>query len=331
MDEDLEELRFQYQSSQPLRLDKVLAESFPELDLTRAKSQKMIKAGLISVEGKPALKSSQIIEPGNQLVLKLMATKPSDLKPYNFPLEIIFEDEFLLVVNKPPGLTVHPGAGNQNKTLVNALIHKQITLSKTSSYRPGIIHRLDKDTSGLLVVAKTDAAHAALSDQFKTRTASRIYKALCLLTPRRKTEIGSQGFGVIEGDIGRDPKSRTKMSLDGLHPKSAVTHWKVSQLFYFAALLELKLETGRTHQIRVHMNSIGAPIIGDPTYGSFDLLPNILKNKVIKFGRQALHAESLTFIHPKSAEQLSFSCNPPADFLELITIFKTYDEEFSNI
>jgi 23S rRNA pseudouridine1911/1915/1917 synthase len=254
------------------------------------------------------------------------------------PLNVVYEDDAIIVIDKPAGLVVHPGAGNIDKTLVNALIaHCGKSLSGIGGVaRPGIVHRLDKDTSGLLVVAKTDRAHRALSEQFadhgREGELERTYLALVWGTPSRRS-------GSIDAPIGRHPTSRTKMAVvpTSKGGREAVTHYRVLQTFGqrpgthgsapVASLLECRLETGRTHQVRVHLASAGMPLIGDPVYSTgykskARTLPTKLQAKLADFKRQALHAGSLAFTHPVTSTLLKFNCPPPADFATLVKAFK---------
>ena len=330
--DEVEEISLVYENTEALRLDKVLVSLFLDLEISRSKAQKLIESGFVKVNKAVQKKSSFEVDTGDLITLNKPEPVELILEPYDFSLDIILEDEELLVINKPAGLTVHPGAGNKKETLVNALIFRQVDLSPSEDpYRPGIVHRLDKDTTGLLVVAKTEQAHRKLSEQFKDRTARRIYKSLCLITPRRKAEIANEKEGTIDAPIGRHSSNRTKMSVGGNSSREARTHWRVSELFYYAALMDLKLDTGRTHQIRVHMEHIGAPVIGDLQYGNFEALPRELFEGVKKFGRQALHAGSLEFIHPKTNEKQEFSAPLPDDFIGLIELFRKYDAKLSSV
>jgi 23S rRNA pseudouridine1911/1915/1917 synthase len=260
-------------------------------------------------------------------------------EPQNIPLDIVFEDEDLLVINKPAGLVVHPGAGNTDGTLVNALLyHCQGQLSGVGGVkRPGIVHRIDKETSGLLVVAKNDAAHRGLSEQLADRSLGRVYTALCWGVP-------IPALGKVDKPIARDPKDRLKMCVRARDGRDAVTHYKTVQAFGKAdakhkanglSLIECKLETGRTHQIRVHMQFIGHSLIGDPNYAaqpSFQkaCLKNIgmeseeERNVFLSFPRQALHARKLHFIHPRNEEHMMFEAPLPDDLQTLVQALNIY-------
>lgn len=310
------------------RLDKVLDSLCPEY--SRARIQALIKEGQVSVNGSTGkIKASMRLEGGESLKITLPELKEALPEPQNIPLDIVYEDDDLLVINKSVGLVVHPGAGNQDGTLVNALLyHCADSLSGIGGVmRPGIVHRLDKDTSGLMVVAKHDRAHQGLAAQLEDRTLSRTYLALVLKSPMPIK-------GSIDKYIGRHPSSRTKMAV--LPPtmpgvRHALTHYLVKQNFNDAlSLVECKLETGRTHQIRVHMDSIGHSLIGDPFYGPQPTaLQAAMKNagyddtaykQVQSFPRQALHAAEIGFIHPISEEYMHFTADMPDDLQKLIEI-----------
>ena len=318
-----EQLKFKFAGQAKSRLDAVLLPKVVELrpGLTRSQIQKWIYDGLVTVDREIVAKPGTPIRPGALIELVLPQVKSTDLEPFNFELKILFEDKQLIVIDKPPGLSMHPGAGNKSESLANALVGRFADLPG-ESFRPGIVHRLDKDTTGIVVVAKTVEAHAALSKQFAERSVSRAYQALVLALPKVRGELRLKDEGEIDKPIGRHSRKRTLFAVDGVAPKIAKTHWKMLDRFDYAALLELKLETGRTHQIRVHLDSIGSPVIGDKTYGNFSSLPKNLKVAGEKFGRQALHAYRLGFIHPKTKRKLSFESDLPADFIDLINIFK---------
>jgi 23S rRNA pseudouridine1911/1915/1917 synthase len=253
-------------------------------------------------------------------------TEPArQLEPFEFPLQILFEDADLLVINKPAGISMHPGAGNRAHTIANAVVQhvgvKQRAVGEGD--RPGIVHRLDKDTTGVVVIAKSTPVHAALAAQFAERSIDRSYRALVFTTPRAKRPVQSSDHGEISGPIGRHPTKRTLMAISA-KGKEAVTEWKVLERFTYGTLLECRLQTGRTHQIRVHMESIGCPVIGDSTYGDFSNLPPQLREAAEAFGRQALHAATLSFTHPSSGERLSFTAPLPDDFQKLLDAFQAY-------
>lgn len=318
------------------RLDRFLSASFPELSRTRL--QALIKEGRVALGGATIEDVKYPVKPGDQFEIAIPAPQPALPEAQAIPLDVVYEDDAIIVIDKPAGLVVHPGAGNIDKTLVNALIaHCGKSLSGIGGVaRPGIVHRLDKDTSGLLVVAKTDRAHRALAEQFadhgREGELERVYLALVWGAPPRKS-------GSIDAPIGRHPTSRTKMAVVPLSKggREAVTHYRVLQTFGqksgthgkepVASLLECRLETGRTHQVRVHLASIGTPLIGDPVYSTgfkskMRALPEPLQAKLAGFKRQALHAGSLAFAHPKTGTLLKFNCPPPADFATLVASFK---------
>ena len=262
------------------------------------------------------IKPSDIIE-----AVQPISPRPEDAQPEDIPLNIIYEDEFLLVVNKPAGMVAHPAYANYTGTLVNALLHHSQKLSNINeSGRPGIVHRLDKDTSGLLVVAKEDWVHAKLAEQFSQHLAEREYHAVCW-------GKFNETKGKIESLITRSKKDRKKFTVSDVEGKRAVTFYEVIKEFEFTSYVKLKLKTGRTHQIRVHLSSIGKPIFGDATYGGRQIksgsdLPGIksnVKNLLDIMPRQALHAKSLGFIHPKTKEMMRFDSELPDDIQLLIS------------
>ena len=312
------------------RLDRFLSESLPELSRTRV--QTLIKEGHVSLGGATIVDVKYRVKPGERFALDLPPAAPAEPRAEAIPLNVVYEDDALIVIDKPAGLVVHPGAGHSAGTLVNALIaHCGASLSGIGGVaRPGIVHRLDKDTSGLLVVAKTDRAHRALAEQFadhgRTGELERGYLALVWGAPSRPQ-------GTIAAAIGRHPTSRTKMAvLPPAKGRAAVTHWRVIETFGrakepIASLLECTLETGRTHQVRVHLAHIGHPLIGDPLYGpgfksKLRKLPEPLHGKLAAFSRQALHAAHLAFMHPVTGTLLKFNCALPADFSEIVKAFK---------
>ena len=290
------------------RLDAFLAGAIP--GLTRSAVQRLIDEGMVHLDGavpKPSVK----LRTGDRLTVTIPPPEPAAAQAEDIALEILYEDSHLVVVNKPAGMVVHPGAGNSAGTLVNALLGHCHDLSGIGGeLRPGIVHRIDKDTSGILVVAKSDAAHLGLATQFGEHTVKRIY--LALVFGSMKTDGGK-----IEGTIGRHPVDRKKMSGTAKHGKRAVTHWRVVGRYPEVCLLRLRLETGRTHQIRVHLSESGHPLLGDPVYGGSGRLANLkdvkLRSLVKGLGRQALHAKTLGFIHPVSGEYLEFDSELPPD------------------
>ena len=298
------------------RLDKVLAGLVSNLSRTRIKA--LIGEGRISTDNETIMDPSYRVKPGQTFAIIVPETTPAAPEPQPIDLDIVFEDEDLLVIDKPAGLVVHPAPGNPDRTLVNALIaHCGETLSGIGGVRrPGIVHRLDKDTSGLMVVAKNDAAHASLSAQFAGRTITRAYRAVVwgVPSPRR---------GEIAGNIGRSPRNRKKMAVVRRGGKVALTRYRVLKpLGSAASLIECRLATGRTHQIRVHLAWKGHPIVGDPTYSrnkaarARSLGPGAAR-AVAALGRQALHAHLIGFTHPATAERLEFESALPLDINRL--------------
>jgi 23S rRNA pseudouridine1911/1915/1917 synthase len=296
----------------PARLDKALADAS---GLSRARVQALIEEGRVEVAGRPAASASLKVAAGTPFRINIPPASPAEAAPEDIPLAIAFEDEHLIVVDKPAGLVVHPAAGNLSGTLVNALLHHcRGQLSGIGGVaRPGIVHRIDKDTSGLLVVAKTDAAHEGLAAQFAAHSVHRRYIAVVAGHP-------SPPEGTIEARIGRSDADRKKMTVlpnNSSRGKSAVTHYKVMQRLESSAQIECRLETGRTHQVRVHCASIGHPLLGDPAYGR---TPKVLRPLLerLGFARQALHAAELGFRHPVTGEMVQFRSNLPQDMIELI-------------
>ena len=299
------------------RLDKFLARSFPEI--SRSRLQKLITDGCLTCDDDTVADNSFKVRPGD--VYQLYVPEAADAEPEaeDISLEIFYEDDDLLVVNKPAGMTVHPAPGARNGTLVNALLwHCRGNLSGIGGVkRPGIVHRIDKDTSGLLVVAKNDLAHQGLCAQFFEHSIERTYYAVVYGLPNPLN-------GRIEANIGRSRFDRKKMAVTDIGGKTAATNYKTLENFNgAAALVQCNLETGRTHQIRVHMASIGCNLVGDQLYvkskkTSVRGLDEETKAFVNAFPRQALHAASLGFVHPRSGEKLEFSCGFPADFRLLL-------------
>lgn len=285
---------------------------------TRSKVQKAISDGSVLVNGKP-VKPSHIVSPNEIIDITFPKPPRPEAKPEDIPLDILHEDDTLVIVNKPAGMVTHPAYGNYTGTLVNALLHHCNHLSTLNTeMRPGIIHRLDKETSGLMVVAKTDPAHAFIARQFSKRTIDRMYSAIVWGTFKQKK-------GIIEASLGRSKRDRKKVTVtnDGKH---AATEYEVIDQFDFLSLVSLKLKTGRTHQIRVHLAHIGHPVFGDPTYGGRNAAWGGLQGKksqkaanLLKIiSRQALHAKTLGFVHPSTKEFVRFESKLPNDMLMVL-------------
>ncbi len=294
------------------RLDQFLAQS---LGWSRARLQKLLKAGLVTVNDAPKAASYKV-RAGEAVSVKVPPPEPSHLTPEPLALDIVFEDRDILVLNKPPGLVVHPGAGHRAGTLLNALLHHCPELKEIGEVsRPGLVHRLDKDTSGLLVVAKTALAHQALVGQFAARETSKKYLALVW---GRLPELE----GIIDKEIGRHPTQRHKMTAHPRRGKAAVTRWRVQREFPGPlTLVELSPETGRTHQLRVHLASEGHPVLGDATYGGgVSRLAGAPKLQGLRplVHRQLLHAWKLTVTHPRTGERMSWEAPPPEDFQAVV-------------
>ena len=318
------------------RLDQWLAAQLGP-DLSRSRIQGLIEAGAVLLAGVAVTETKRKLKIGDVVSLDVPDPEPAEPEPENIPLDILFEDKDLIVINKPPGLVVHPGAGNWTGTLVNALLfHCAGTLSGIGGVaRPGIVHRLDKDTSGVMVVAKNDQAHRALAEAFadhgRTGSLERAYVALVWGTPERPS-------GTIDAPLGRAHNHRTRQAVvkesqpDARH---AVTHYEVIKRYGppgapLASLVECRLETGRTHQIRVHMAHIGCPLIGDQDYGmafktKANKLPGGLRAKADAFGRQALHARLLAFEHPASGSIMRFEADMPGDMAALVEGLRALD------
>lgn len=287
-----------------IRIDQYLS-SIEELELTRAKIQKMISSGFILVNDKK-IKNSYKVSNNDKVLIKEYHEDTS-IKKEKMPLDIVYEDDDVIVVNKKSGVVVHPSIGNTSGTLVNGLMYYGKNLSKVNGeFRPGIVHRIDKDTSGLLLVAKNDRAHAVLAEQLKNKTVNRKYVALV-------SGVINHDTGTIDAPIGRDKNDRKKMAVTSENSKDAVTHFRVLERYKNATLIECKLETGRTHQIRVHMKYIGHPVINDPVYGH--------KKNINNFG-QLLHAKTIGFIHPTTGEYMEFDSDLPDEFINILNKYK---------
>lgn len=327
-DELYEHYRFDVPKGQLLlRIDKFLMNLIP--NATRNKIQNAATAGDIYVNDLP-VKSNYKVKPFD--VVRILLSHPpfeNRVDPENIPLDIVYEDDALLLINKPAGLVVHPGHGNYTGTLVNALAYHFENLPMNSSERPGLVHRIDKDTTGLLVIAKTEAAMTHLAKQFEAKTSEREYIAMVWGNVKEEK-------GTIEGNIARHVKDRMQMAVfaDPEIGKPAVTHYKVLERFGYVTLISCILETGRTHQIRVHMKHIGHPLFNDARYGGDLILKGTTFTKYKQFidncfkilPRQALHAKTLGFIHPTTGEMLRFDTELPADMKELIEKWRGYSK-----
>lgn len=280
------------EEQQPLRIDSYLAE---KLSISRSKVQKLIKEDKVQVNGKN-INANYLVKLNDEIAINDDLNYEITIEPENIPLDIIYEDSDLMVINKESGMVVHPAPGHYTKTLVNALLY-HFNISKTSNMRPGIVHRLDKDTSGLMLVAKNEETHDKLSTMIANKEVERHYLAIVEGVIKSDT-------GTIDAPIGRDSNNRQKMQVTDVNAKNAITHFKVLERFKRNTLIECILETGRTHQIRVHLSYIGYPILNDPTYG---------KGKCTEFG-QMLHSTSIKFKHPRTNEELYFTVEPPQEF-----------------
>lgn len=304
-----------------IRLDRYLSEH-TELDLSRTKIQKLIEQGLVLINGTPPIKK-QILSVGDKIEISIPPPEPSLVTPEKIDLDVVYEDDHLAVINKPAGMVTHPGAGNRTGTLVNAMLHRFGTLATSSaSDRPGIVHRLDKNTSGLLIIAKTDKAYSELQKMMEQRLIKRTYHAIVwghLADPK----------GTIDLPLGRSKRDRKKMAV-AVGGRSAVTHYRLLERFRSFSYLELQLETGRTHQIRVHLAHLGHPVFGDPEYGGRDksirglFAPerSLAKELLAMLSRQALHAIRLQFKHPLTNEKIELESTLPDDYKNVLEILR---------
>jgi 23S rRNA pseudouridine1911/1915/1917 synthase len=295
------------------RLDHFLGTHVPEL--SRSQAKKLILEGLVTVNARTA-KPSATLSADDEVLVNIPSPKEAVPEPEPIPLDIVHEDADLLVINKPAGIVVHPAPGWPDGTLVNAILHHcgdELAISGTK--RPGIVHRLDKDTSGLLVVAKNDASYRCLAKQVKDRSAERTYLVLVAGAP-------GESEGMIDAPIGRSTGDRKRMAVTGVRGRTAVTHFQVKERFAGAALLAVRLDTGRTHQIRVHMAFIGHPILGDAKYGrgraAREAFTEEVKDAIKALKGQALHAASLGFVHPRTGQWVRFEAPPRDDFAALL-------------
>ena len=283
------------------RVDVAIAKA---LGLTRSNVQHLLDGGMV-MRGDKVLKANYKLRLGEEIVVQVPEPEPLDLQPEDIPLDVIYEDEDVIVVNKPRGMVVHPAAGNYHGTLVNALLHHCRNLSGINGViRPGIVHRLDKDTSGIMICAKNDAAHLSLSKQIQDKVACRSY--LAVVRGNIKTDKG-----VIQTMIDRDKNDRKKMAVVQQGGREAITEYEVLERFGKYTLVKCVLRTGRTHQIRVHMEYLGYPLVGDPKYSPMKTPFHI--------EGQALHSETLSFVHPRTGERMDFSARWPEDFRKIIT------------
>ena len=301
------------QSDKGERLDRLLADRF---EFSRAAVERMLADGEITLNGGSAAKNYRL-RGGEEIEILQKDPEPTEAQPENIPLDIVYEDEDIVVVNKPTGMVVHPAAGNPCGTLVNALLyHCAGSLSGIGGViRPGIVHRIDKDTSGLLVVAKNDRAHIALAEQLKTHTVSRVYHAIALGNFKEES-------GTVNKPIARHPVDRKRMAIAKKpgEGREAVTHYEVLERFGSFTHLCCRLETGRTHQIRVHLSSLGHPLLGDPVYGG-DGTRFEAKHRALLHG-QCLHAGELSLIHPTTGEEMHFSAPLPDDFAAVLELLR---------
>ena len=299
----MENYLFEIQEDQQMRLDKYLAEQFPEQ--TRSYLQKLIKDGEVTVNGKN-VKTGYQLSKGDEVSVNIPEPKELDVEPQKMDLDIVYEDDDVILVNKPKGMVVHPAPGHTTDTLVNGLLyHCKDNLSGINGVaRPGIVHRIDRDTTGILIVCKNDMSHNSIAAQLKEHSINRRYRALVHGNLKDDT-------GTVEGPIGRHPIERKKMAINEKNGKPAVTHYTVLERFGNYTLIECKLETGRTHQIRVHMTSIGHPLVGDEVYGPAKC--------PFKLQGQCLHAMILGFVHPRTGEYMEFSADLPEYFENLLS------------
>ena len=285
------------------RADQLIARLAP--GLTRSAAQRLLEEGAVTRNGRPVKKNYKAAE-GDVLTVVLPDPEPAEAVPQDIPLDVVYEDGDVIVVNKPVGLVVHPAAGHPDGTLVNALLyHCGESLSGINgALRPGIVHRIDRDTSGLIIAAKNDAAHQALAAQLADHSLYREYEAVCVGVLR-------EDAGTVDAPIGRNPTDRKKMAVDRKNGRPAVTHWSVLARYPGHTHIRCRLETGRTHQIRVHLASMGHPLLGDTVYGA--------KRPVPGLAGQCLHARRLSFVHPRTGERLTLECPLPPWFEEVLT------------
>jgi 23S rRNA pseudouridine1911/1915/1917 synthase len=304
-----------------MRLDKLL--SLGKSGLSRARLTSLIKEGVVTIDGQTITDPSLRVKPGQRFLFEIPEASDYEPAAENIPLDVVYEDDDLLVINKAAGMVVHPAAGNYTGTLVNALLyHCKDSLSGVGGVkRPGIVHRLDKETSGLMVVAKNDITHVGLSEQFAEHSLERAYQALVWGTPK-------EAKGRIVGNIGRSPQNRKKMAVVGHGGKTAATNYAIIKgVGLYASLIECRLETGRTHQIRVHMSTLGHTVVGDALYGRtptrfLRALSREQSAQFSAFSRHALHAYIIGFLHPRTKERLVFQNELPNEIIDLCEMMK---------
>ena len=304
------------------RLDAWMGSQLP--DLSRSRLQKLIEQGYIQLNGQICTNKNTKVGQGDHLKITIPDSQPLELTAEAIELDILYEDEYLIIINKPADLVVHPAPGHESGTLVNALLHHCPNLAGIGGIqRPGIVHRLDKDTTGAIVIAKTDQAHQHLQAQLKTKTARREYMALVHGVPKSET-------GTIDLPIGRHRSDRQKMAIIAVEKggRNAVTHWQVKERLGNYTLMEFRLETGRTHQIRVHLSHGGHSIVGDQTYGNnarkIQGSPDYLQEELKKMNHQALHSFYIRFIHPISGIRIEFEKGLPVDYNHLLEVIRKY-------
>jgi len=305
------------------RLDRYVGR-LEKLNITRSRFQKLAESGLVTINDK-AVKRNYTVTGGEKVIIKIPPLPPLDVQPQNIPLDIRYEDDSLLVVNKPAGMVTHPGAGNRTRTLVNALMYYSKELSSIQGWdRPGIVHRLDKNTSGLIIIAKNDSVHLALQNLLKDRQVQKIYYALICGHVRNEK-------GVIEKPVRRSIKDRKKMAVTNVKGRVAITEYELLERFKLYDLLKVNIKTGRTHQIRVHFSFLGHPVFGDPEYGGrlkwhrgvFSVDKKTAQAALEMMPRQALHAKSLQFVHPITDKVISIDSDLPEDFASLVEYLRT--------
>lgn len=298
------------------RLDKVITDRLT--GYSRSQVKKLFELGNVYVDHKDVSAGKQKVEEGMQVHLRIPQQENFEIRPENIPIDIVYEDEDVLVVNKPRGMVVHPAPGNYSGTLVNALLYypgKEHLSDVNGDVRPGIVHRIDKDTSGLLMIAKNNEAHKSLAEQLYVHSIRRQY--IALVQDNIKDDDGT-----IDAPIGRDRKNRMKRSVNGENPKRAVTHFHVLERFGFCTLIACQLETGRTHQIRVHMASIKHPLVGDPMYGSRKTWKGQMAQLLSRMQGQLLHAQILGFNHPRTGKYMEFRAPLPEEFEKVLAYLR---------